>query len=334
MLLLSWTKPAINRLLKGRAAASQGLRTKFFDDWQPELDEALQCLPETDIFPHELFRMLMKMSDPDKRKIILVTEQGEPVALAGLRNRWDFWEPVTRWMVPGVLFPIKDGYMARVLPSLGLEIRIAWWRWGVPPQQTRWMRNVVSEPTYSMRCTEAIEEHWHETGHLRNVLTSRKRCSDFEFKVDMPSAAEWTIRNWGEKWCPSYMAEMPDLSERLMVAQYLEKIGRHHTFNLLDIDKPVAGLTFIVHNNCLVSHHTYRDPNYDWHRVLIRLWDLTFSWAKEMKFDEIDMGGSFDHKKKWAQIAGEKWKFDICPDNVIFKNKVDNFVSKFREKFN
>jgi hypothetical protein len=66
----------------------------------------------------------MRMADPKKRQIRLVMEHGEPVALAGLRNRWDGWEPVAQWIVPGVLFPVKEGYMSRVLAALDLEIQV------------------------------------------------------------------------------------------------------------------------------------------------------------------------------------------------------------------
>ena len=45
--------------------------------------------------------------------------------MAGLRNRWDNWEPVAQWIVPGVLFPVKEGYIFRVLAALEHEIRVA-----------------------------------------------------------------------------------------------------------------------------------------------------------------------------------------------------------------
>ena len=112
------------QILATRCAAAQGLRVKVFPDWRRELDEALISLPEHKLLPHELFRSLMRMADPKKRQIRLVMEHGEPVALAGLRNRWDGWEPVAQWIVPGVLFPVKEGYMSRVLAALDLEIQV------------------------------------------------------------------------------------------------------------------------------------------------------------------------------------------------------------------
>ena len=121
---MPWIKNTGNRILAARCAAAQGLCVKVFDDWQPELDEALMGLPENELLPHELFRSLMRMADPKSRRIRLVTERGVPVAVAGLRNRWGFWEPVAQWIVPGMLFPVKEGYMSRVLAALDLEIQV------------------------------------------------------------------------------------------------------------------------------------------------------------------------------------------------------------------
>jgi len=328
MFLMSAAKNAGKRFLMARVAASQGLKTKFFDDWQSELDEALQCLPETDIFPHELFRTLMKMSEPNKRKIILVTERGCPVAVAGLRNRWGYWEPVTQWIVPGVLFPVRDGYLARVLPALGLEMHIAWWRWQEPPPQIKCLRNAISEPTFGISLTEDFEQYWRKTSHLRNVRTYRNRCKDFELKVNSPGGVEWTIRNWEMKWRSQGIAEKPDLAERLLVADYLQKKRFYYSLVLFDRDEPIAGGTLISHRNQVVAQCSYSNPKYDWHGVMTRHIDLTFVWAKDMGFDRIDLGGSHDYKQKWAPQNGEKWKFDICPENILLQKQISALVSR------
>lgn len=93
------------KILRESAAIAQGLRIKIYEDWRPELDEILETLPEQDIFPHELFSLLMKSPNPGRKEIILVTERGDPIALAGVRDRWGYWEPVTHMIAPGVLFP-------------------------------------------------------------------------------------------------------------------------------------------------------------------------------------------------------------------------------------
>jgi Acetyltransferase (GNAT) domain len=322
--------------LKSRDAASQGLETWFFDDWHPELDQALQSLPEADIFPHELFRMLMKMSN--SKKIILVTERGEPVAVAGLRNRWGYWEPVTQWIVPGILFPVKDGYLSRVLPALALEIKIAWWRWEEPPPQKRWIRNAQSTPTHGMSITEDYEKYWksngHFKGHFKDIRLYRNRCRDFELRCNSPGGVEWTIRNWEAKWRPQGIAEMPDLAERVLVGQFLQKNNLYHSLLLFDGEVPAAGLTMMIHRNEAVAHCNCRDPNYDWNGVSTHLLDLAFRWVKDAGYSGIDLGGSFEYKEKWAPERGEKWKFDVCPDHIALKMRISELAFRARKIVN
>jgi hypothetical protein len=306
--------------------ANHEFKIKFYDDWQPELDEALQSLPETDIFPHELFRMLMRMAEPKKRRIFLVTERGVPIALVGLRNRSGYWEPVTQWIVPGVLFPVKEDYIARVLtrvlPSLGLEIRVAWWRWETPPPQNGVIKGVHSNPTHRMRLSEDFENYWQKSKNFgKNIRVYRKRCKDFFLKVNLPGATEWTIRKAEAKWRPQGIIATPDLAERLLVTEYLEKKGLHYTLSLHDHDTPVAGAAFILHRHDVVGHTIFRDPNYNWHGAMTHLINLSFHWAREMGFEKIDIGGSFDYKEKWAPEDGEKWEFEICPGYIYLKKR-------------
>ena len=61
MSAVPWIKNIGKQMLSARCAAAQGLSVRTFDDWRPELDEALDSLPEHDLLPHELFRSLMRM---------------------------------------------------------------------------------------------------------------------------------------------------------------------------------------------------------------------------------------------------------------------------------
>lgn len=308
------------RLFSARSVLSRELKTTNFNHWHSDLDDALRLLPESDIFPHELFRDLIELSDPSRRKLILVTERGEPVAVAGLRNRWGHWEPVTQWIVPGVLFPVKDGYIARVLSALGVELKVGWWRWQIPPPQIQYMSNAISEPTYGVNFTEDFEKHWRMTSHLRNVRTYRNRCKEFELKVNPPGGAELIISNWDKKWRSQGTDEASYLSERLLVAHYLQERGLHYSLLLFNEDEPVAGGTLIIHRNEAVAQCSYRNPKYDWYGAMTRHIDLTFTWAKNMGFDKFDLGGSQDYKKMWAPENGMKWKFDICPDKSMLES--------------
>lgn len=334
MLGMSRLKTICRGFVRSWAVSGQGLETRFFDDWHPELDEALQHLPEADIFPHELFRMLMKMSDPEKRKILLVTEGGEPVAVAGLRNRSGFWEPVTQWIVPGVLFPVKEGYIARVLAALGQEVRVAWWRWETPPPVHFWIVNAVSTPTHGMRCTEDFESYWRGNGHFKEIRKFRNRCRGFELKVNPPGGSDWTIRNWEARWRPQGIPEMPDLADRLAAARYLHEKGLYHSLLLYSGDEPAAGATMIIHRNYAVAHCSYRNPTYDWHGAMSRLSDLIFSWVKEMGFTGIDLGGSYDYKKEWAPESGQKWSFEVRPELIPVKMRASDLVSRVMKNLN
>ena len=323
MLGLSW------RFLRESAAITQGLRIKIYDDWQPEMDEFLENLPEQDIFPHELFRLLMKL--PDRKQIIGVTERGEPVALAGVRKRWDHWAPVTYWMVPGVLFPVKEGYLGRVLPALGLHLHVQWWRWPEPPPMTRWMRQVESFTEYGMSCSEDFEAHWRKSNLSKSIRRTRNRCRGFELKVNPANSAEWIIKNSGQKWSGAQAGRQDwDLTRRLMAAEYLQKRGGHYSLLLLDRDEPVAGNTFIIHRNEALFHINYRNPEYDWHGGMNRLMEMAFWWARDMGFNGISLGGMHDYKKNWAPERGQYIEFNVYPDIMLVGDRVSKLLGTVR----
>jgi len=278
--------------------------------------------------------MLMKMSDPEKKKIILVTERGEPVAVAGLRNRWGHWEPVTQWIVPGVLFPVKEGYIDRVLGALGLAIHIAWWRWNSQPPRNQWVTNLKSTSTHRIRCSDDFEHYWRKDDFFKNIRNYRNRCRDFRLKVDLPGAREWTVRMAEAKWRRDGISETPDLFEKLVVTEYLERRGLCHTLSLMDQNELIAGIIFLSHRNDAVAQTNYRNPEYNRHGVMTRLMDLSFSWAREMGFEKIDIGGSFDYKNKWAPEEGEKWEFDVSPRNIMLEKKASHLVMKVKNRLN
>ena len=124
---------------------------------------------------------------------------------------------------------------------------------------------------------------------------------------------------------------MPDLADRLVVSEYLEKRGLYQTLSLVDADEPVAGLTFLIHRNAAVAQVNYRDPRYDRYGVMTRLMDLSFYWAKERGFETIDLGGSFDYKEKWAPQSGEKWEFDVCPRFMLLRERASQLWSGARK---
>ena len=320
------------RFLASRAAASQGLRATSYDDWHPDLDEALRTLPQVDICPHELFRSLMKNPSPVPKRTILVREGTEPVALAGLRRRGNHWEPVTQWIVPGMLFPVKDGYIGRTLSALGLDVHVGWWRWDTPPPSLRWIRNLRSAPTFGMRCTDDFEKFWRSTGHFKRISNTRNKCRDFEFLVDSPGVAEWTIRHWEARWRPLGAMEMPDLADRLLVAKYFQGLGLYHSLSLHQNGEIVAAATLLDHHSTAVAQVNYRHPDFDRYAVMTRLIDLSFTWARDSGFKMIDIGGSQDYKHHWAPPQDEKWEFRVCPDYLVLAQRCTQLLQSASDK--
>lgn len=300
-----------------RAAAAQGLVPKVFKEWCPELDIVLKSLPETTILPHELFRLLITLPDRKRRQIILMMEKGVPVALVGLKNEFGVWEPVTQWIIPGILFPAKEDYVARVLSAIGLEMKISWWRMERPIPKIRWMRNLVSVPNYAIRSDQDFEDYWRKTDGLTHLIKSRTRCGGFNLKVNLPNSTEFTIRNWARRWTPKGVIEKPDLPERILAAKYLETSGLFYTFSLLDKDKIAVSAGCLIHNNDLSVQYIYSrvpsSPAY--------LFELICYWARDKGLKKIDIGGpigffkrtSFGEKKNWAPEDSSKCEFYICP---------------------
>jgi hypothetical protein len=321
---LSW------RFLRESAAIAQGLRIKIYEDWQPELDEVLENLPEQDILPHELFRLLMKL--PDRKQIIRVTERGEPVALAGVKSRGGRWEPVTHEIIPGVFFPVKERYLSRVLPALGLHLHVDWWKWPDPPPTARWMQQVESFTDYGMRCSDDFEAHWRKSAKFfRTVRTARDRCRGFELKVNSANSTEWIIKNWGQKWHVAQgEGQRSFVTEQLIAAEYLQKRGLNYSLLLFDGDEPVAGSNMIIHRNEALGHINYRNPKYDWHGAMTRLNEMSFWWARDMGFDAMSVGGIQDYKRRWAPECGQYMKFAVCPDIVLLGDRVSRLTGTAR----
>lgn len=313
-LMLALSKSSAERFLRECAAITRGLRIKVYEEWRPELDEVLASLPGEDIFPHELFRSLMKLPNPGKKLIIRVMKQGEPVALAGLRKRWGLWEPVTRGIVPEVLFPVKEGYLSHVLPAFGLPLNVQWWRRPDPPPMADWMRQVESFTDYRMGCSDDFEAHWRKSNLLRKIKNRRTRCCGFKLKVNLPYAAKFIIKTWDRKWRGVQLGERSeDITERLMAAEYLQERGLHYSLLLVDRDEPVAGCTCLVHRNEVLAHISYRNPAYDMLGGMTHFWEMFFYWARDMGFDGICLGAHHDYKKKWAPESGQYFRFKVYP---------------------
>ncbi len=217
--------------------------------------------------------------------------------------------PVTQYIVPESIFPVCDGFLARVLEALHAEVWVTWWRWsGEPPTGLR-IVNRVPIVTYGLACSDGYETYWKSSGHLSTVKRARRRCRDFRLEVNTPGASVWINQQWAQRWSVS----PAELRARILAAQQMEERGQHFSLLLIDGQRWIAGHTFLVHRDDLVWLISCRDPAYDACGAGTRLMDLAFSWARDQGFRSIDLGGAHDSsKRRWAPASGTKWEFLVC----------------------
>jgi hypothetical protein len=215
---------------------------------------------------------------------------------------------------------------------LGVEVRVAWWRWETRPPEAGWIKDMSSTPTHGVSFSADFERYWKESGHFKEVRKYRNRCKGFELRVNAPGSNEWTIKNWEAKWRPDGMEEMSDLSERLCVARYHEQREAYYTLSLFDKEEPAAAGSFVIHKNEAVAYCSYRNPRYDWNGAMSRLIDLAFSWGRDMGFAKMDFGGSFPYKERWAPEDGKKWQFTVCPGHVLIERRACELARSGRDK--
>jgi len=307
-----------------------GLRVQWFSGWNSRLDEALFSLPESEECPRELYRLLAQNKIGLTKKIALITGPDTPVAVIALRRQGHHWLPMTQWMLPGGLFPCRDGYQIQAIAALGIDIEVGWWRMDAPPPDHPYIRRIEQIPTYRMPCSVNPEEFWMKSGRIREITATRKKCAGLTMEVDPPGGFEWIIRNWAEKWTSPYDEYTAYVEDRLITARYLASKNKFHTLVLMDNGTPVSGETLIVHRNDLVLAYNFREPAYDAKRVGTRILDLAFQWAAASRYDSIDLGGGkYGYKKDWAPQDGIRWKFYMSPPGMFFFKKVIHAVKHF-----
>jgi hypothetical protein len=294
-------------------ALRQGLTVKTRNTWSAPLAEALAALPSTEICPHDLYARFCAQQDRSRKLIFEFSEKGEPVAVACLRERGRYWVPVTHYIVPGLVFPVKAGFLPRVLASLNLNIAVGLWRCVEAATNLMFVRDLEDLPTYGMRCDADFESYWREQGLSRDIRVSRNRCRDFAIKVDQPGVTEWTIRQAEAKWRPAGTPERDDLPDRVMAAAYLEPRGLCRNLSLWSGTELIAAIVFLIHGSDAIAWVNYRVPHYNWHAPMTRLMEVSFAWAKESGYCFLDIGGGFAYKEHWAPVAGLKWDLNICP---------------------
>jgi hypothetical protein len=292
-------------------ARGSRLKVRWFQEWHADLDAALAALPSMETCPHDLYRELMLTRGPVEKRIGLILQRDEPIAVVGLRRDGTHWAPVTNWVVPGALFPVADGRVVDALTHVGLPLFVAWWRHPGPPPESSQFEGLESIPTRKLTCTGDFEDYWRSSGLLRDIRRARKKCERLAVVVNAPGAADWTLTNWGRRWAPSGQAEVPDTCDRRAVARYWEPRGRQYTISLLDGDTFAASAVVFAHGREIVGQANYREPAYDKLGVGARILDATHQWAVGEGIEKHDFGGGHDYKSNWAPHDGERWQFRV-----------------------
>lgn len=289
------------------------VKVEWFDRWHPIVDSALRELPRRLNCPPDLYRLLMETPSRGRKRIALITRNGIPIAVAGLRQRErTLWEPISQWLLPGMVIPAQSEELVSALEALGVDVAIAWWCMDAPPPSSRLMQGLSSTLVHRLYCSSDYEQHWRETNYLRTVLKARRLCNDFEVVVNAPGAVEWLVNHWTAKWRRAACRE-EDTRERIVAARYLESRGLQYTWSLVDRGLPVGGLTMTVCKRHLVAQVSYRCPAYDPYCVGIRLLDSAFGFARERGFECVDLGGTQAYKQRLAPQNGVRWDFRISP---------------------
>ena len=303
-------------------SAVDHLRVAQFHAWNAELDEALLALPEMDNASHELYRLVARNSSGTQKHFSLVTHDGAPVAVVGLRQRQRHWEQLGCGILPGTTIPATAGYEIPAMAASGLDI---WMKLIDEEPAASGLRSLFSIPVRRMNCSDDAEHYWHESGLWGMVKSARRRTKKYSVEVDAPGAAAWTINQWAQKW----RTQETEIGRDLVVAaEYYQTHGRYHTFRLVLDGTPVAGNTFFVANGRLIYQTTFFDDTYKRDAVGTRLLDFVFQWAADAGYRQIDLGGGHEYKTMWAPENGRIWSYNVCPKYVYLRRQAVQFARR------
>ena len=285
-----------------------GIKRIAIDSWNASLDEALKVLPEDEDYPHELIRLLARQAGGREKKTWLVTRDGAPIAVVPLRKADVFsWQPVTQYILPGIVIPAIEGQLFSSLNALGLTLRLALWRTDCALPEGDSIYDLTTTATYGMSCAEDFEAYWKSTDLLRTIRAAARKWQHLRVRENMPGASDWIIFNWARKWG---VAE-DETQDRMLTARFLDARGKHHSLTLCDGDRPIAGQTWTLHRDTIIGQCIYRESE----NSQIGNWMiyLAFCWARDKGFRDIDIGGGHDYKRKFAPPRGKRHELTLSP---------------------
>lgn len=293
-----------------------------YDRWTDQFELAVSVLPEVEGCSRRLLSMLGHSVHPERASFFVVSDSAGPVGAVALRKRKRHWEPITQNICPRAIAPVREGRLLDVLEAVRQDIRIEYWDDAELPAGR--VRNTARMPVYRFSADADHESYWRESGHWPAVRNARKYSARYCFEVDAPGAAEWVLNTWADRWSadPTRNRSIELLPDLLLAAPQLQSEGKLHAFTLRDGERFIAGYTFCVDRDRLISQRTVFDEQYRRDGVGTRVLDLAFQWVRESsEYKWIDLGGGHEYKARWAPQNGELLSFDVCPAFTHFKKQ-------------
>ncbi|MEX0749362.1 MAG: GNAT family N-acetyltransferase [Dehalococcoidia bacterium] len=306
------------KLRERRMAPERTLKAHWFDRWECALDDALLALPEGETCSHDLFRLLVNTPSPAQKRVALVTDGDDPVALIALRRRNLHWDLITEGVVSAALPPCLPGREIEALSALGLFVWVNEWEAPVPASKR--VHFVQYEAVYRVSTRIDLDAYWRERHHARDLRKARNRCArlgEVSFEVDQPGAAEWTIDRWEETWADHPWSETVAAPDIRVAASYLMSRGQYHSFRLLIDGRPVAGMNASVRGKALVIANSGREPEFDKAGTGVRRDELFYRWCAQSPYERVDLGGGFEYKARWAETDGVRARFSVAPPHLV-----------------
>jgi hypothetical protein len=260
--------------------------------------------------PHDLYAELMRATHGRRKKTALVTVKDRPMAVVGLKQLSRLgWTPAAQWLVPGQPFPSLPDSGFQALASLNISLRLGMWRVSGGLPDDRRIREVEISPVYRLPLDGSQEGFWRGTHYFKTIRKARSRCEGLDVRVDDPGSVEWVVEGWAERW----NHEPDGTADRILLADALQRTGRHHTVSVFDGEKRVAAASTYVHRNELVAGVLHWLPEYRDRMPGVYLIDRTFAFAEERGLAAFDLGGGHDYKQRWAPEDGTRTTFTMAP---------------------
>lgn len=304
---------------------------QWFETWTPELDQALESLPEVSGCDRGQYRLLTQPGEFPKRHA-LAWENGAPSALISLRRRTTFWEPVTYQALPGVVAPATSpAALGRALAALGVEVRVSA---GMTEDARQLNPSVLNEyEICEIDLRSDYEAYWnlHKGWQRRAVQRARKKCAGMETRIDDADDLRWIVAQWQEMWRDDPTREVVAAPDRLRFWQMIlgaaagmNRIGVH-AVQLLEGSRRVAGMVLVRSGDKLLFQCTSRDPAYDEVGVGTRVMDASIEWAASTGATTFFLGGgsSLGHKQKWAPKNGVRYEAIFRPKVFEYLHRID-----------